>query len=409
MRMALDKKLPFIHLVESAGANLMKYMVDGWARGGEIFYSLARLSAAGVPTFTVLHGPSTAGGAYMPGMSDYNVGVKHNGMAALGGAALVRAATGEVADERTLGGTEMHASVSGLMEYLAEDDAEGIAQCRDLVGRLRWNDLCQTPPRRDFSEPLYDAEEILGLVPVDYKVPYEARELVARLVDGSDFMDFKARYGTTLVCLQGQVYGHKVGILCNNGPIDPDGAAKATHFIQLCDQAQMPLVFLNNITGYMVGTKYEHAGMIKMGSKMIQAVSNVRVPKISFYVGGSFGAGNYGMAGIGYHPDFLFTWPSATTGVMGGEQAASTMEQVAIVGAERRGETVDLDVLAKQRAAIENIFDSQSDAFYTSGRMLDHGMIDPRDTRKVLGFVLDTIWESQHRNLQPNAFGVARI
>ncbi len=409
MRMALDKKLPFIHLVESAGANLMKYMVEGWARGGEIFYSLARLSAAGVPTFTVLHGPSTAGGAYMPGMSDYNVGVKHNGMAALGGAALVRAATGEVADERTLGGTEMHASVSGLMEYLAEDDAEGIAQCRDLVGRLRWNDLCQAPPRRDFSEPLYDSEELLGLVPVDYKVPYEARELVARLVDGSDFMDFKSRYGTTLVCLQAQVYGHKVGIVCNNGPIDPDGAAKATHFFQLCDQAQMPLVFLNNITGYMVGTKYEHAGMIKMGSKMIQAVSNVRVPKISFYVGGSFGAGNYGMAGIGYHPDFLFTWPSATTGVMGGQQAAGTMEQVAIVGAERRGETVDHEALAKQRAAIENIFDSQSDAFYTSGRMLDHGMIDPRDTRKVLGFVLDTIWESQHRTLQPNAFGVARI
>lgn len=409
LRIALDKKLPFIHLVESAGANLMKYMVEGWAKGGEIFYMLARLSAAGVPTFTVLHGPSTAGGAYMPGMSDYNVGVKHNGMAALGGAALVRAATGEVADERELGGSEMHASVSGLIEYLAEDDADGIAQCRDLVGRLRWNDLCPALPLRDFAEPIYDAEEILGLVPTDYKVPYDARELVARLVDGSNFLDFKSRYGASMVCLQAEVFGHKIGVVANNGPIDPDGAAKATHFFQLCDQAQMPLVFLNNITGYMVGTKYEHAGMIKMGAKMIQAVSNVRVPKITFYVGGSFGAGNYGMAGIGYHPDFLFTWPSATTGVMGGQQAASTMEQVAIVSAERRGVDVDREALAKQRTTIEGIFDAQADAFYTSGRMLDHGMIDPRDTRKVLGFSLDTIWESQHRRLHPNAFGVARI
>lgn len=409
LKMALHKKLPFIHLVESAGANLMRYKVEGWALGGEIFYMLGRLSAAGVPTFTVLHGPSTAGGAYMPGMSDYNVGVKHNGMAALGGAALVQAATGEVSDERELGGTEMHASVSGLMEYLAENDADGIAQVRDLVGRIGWNARCAQMPPRDFVEPQYSSEEILGLVPVDYKIPYDARELVARIVDGSDFSDFKSRYGASMVCLHAKVYGHAVGILCNNGPIDPDGAAKATHFIQLCDQADIPLVFLNNITGYMVGLKYERAGMIKMGSKMIQAVSNVRVPKISFYVGASFGAGNYGMAGIGYHPDFLFTWPSAVTGVMGGEQAAGTMEQVAISGAKRRGVEVDMEALAKQRQAIESIFNSQNDAFTTSGKMLDCGMIDPRDTRRVLGVALDTLWEAKHRELHPNAFGVARI
>ena len=409
LRMALDKKLPFIHLVESAGANLMTYMVEGWARGGEIFYMLGRMSAAGIPTFTVLHGPSTAGGAYMPGMSDYNIGVKHNGMAALGGAALVHAATGEIADDRELGGTEMHASVSGLMEYLAEDDADGIYQCRELLGRIGWNDRCPALPDYSYEEPIYSSEEILGLVPTDYKIPYDVRELAARIVDGSDFIDFKSRYGATVVCLQAKVFGHRVGVVCNNGPIDTDGAAKATHFFQLCDQSETPIVFLNNITGYMVGTKYERAGMVKMGAKMIQAVSNVRVPKISFYVGASFGAGNYGMGGIGYHPDFLFTWPSATTGVMGGEQAAGTMEQVAIAGAARRGEDVDHEALAKQRAAIESHFAKQSDAFYTSGHMLDHGMIDPRDTRRVLGFALDTIWQSQRRQLQPNAFGVARI
>lgn len=409
MRIALDKKLPFIHLVESAGANLMEYKVETWARGGELFYMLGRLSAAGVPTLTVLHGPSTAGGAYMPGMSDYNIGVKNNGMAALGGAALVHAATGEVANERELGGTEMHASVSGLMEYLAEDDLDGLAQCRRVVSALGWNERAPKQDERQFEAPLYAAEEILGLVPVDYKVPYDARELIARLVDASAFLDFKARYGSSVVCVQAEIHGHPIGLIANNGPIDPDGAAKATHFFQLCDQAQKPIVFLNNITGYMVGTQYERAGMIKMGSKMIQAVSNIRVPKLTFYVGGSFGAGNYGMAGLGYHPDFLFTWPSAVTGVMGGEQAASTMEHVALVAAKRKGQEADMEALKKQRQAIENIFDSQADAFYTSGRMLDQGMIDPRDTRPLIGFLLDTIWEADRRVVNPNAFGVARI
>jgi geranyl-CoA carboxylase beta subunit len=409
MRLALANKLPFIHLVESAGANLMTYKVELWANGGSTFYTLGKLSAAGIPTMTVLHGPSTAGGAYMPGMSDYNVGVKHNGMAALGGAALVQAATGEVADERELGGSEMHAAVTGLIEYLAEDDRDGIRQIREVVGGIGWNEHCPTPPARTFDEPLYDAEEILGLVPVDYKVPYDARELIARIVDGSEFTDFKSRYGPNLVCVQAKVFGHPVGLVANNGPMGPDEAAKGAHFFQIMDQANLPLVFLNNITGYMVGTEYERAGMIKHGAKMIQAASNIRVPKLTYYVGASYGAGNYGMAGLGYEPDFLFTWPGAKTGVMSGESASGTMEAVALAGAKRRGVEPDMEALAKQRASIEAIFDAQEDAFFTSGRMLDNGIIDPRDTRKVLGFTLETIWERKHRTVHPNAFGVARM
>jgi len=409
LKIALRQKLPFIHLVESAGANLMEYEVELWAAGGGMFHGLARLSAAGIPTVTVLHGPSTAGGAYQPGMSDYVIGVRKNGMAALAGAALVYAATGEVADEQELGGAQMHATVSGLVEYLADDDAEGIAMARDLLARLDWNRRCSAPMPARFDEPKYDTDGIAGVVPVDYRRPYDVREVVARLVDGSDFVDFKPGYGPGTVCLQARIFGQACGIIGNNGPIDPNGAAKAAQFFQLCDQADLPIVFLNNTTGYMVGTEYERAGMIKHGSKMIQAVSNVRVPKISLYIGASFGAGNYGMAGYAYEPEFLFAWPNAVTGVMGGEQAAGTMELVARNAAKRRGQAVDEEQLAKQRQAIVAHFDRQSDAFYTSGRVLDQGVIDPRDTRRVLGFALETILESRHRELQPNSFGVARM
>lgn len=409
LKMALRQKLPFIHLVESAGANLMKYTVELWAIGGGLFHGLAKLSAAGIPTITVLHGLSTAGGAYHPGMSDYVIGVKNNGMAALGGAALVRAATGEVADDRDLGGTEMHASVTGLVEYLAEDDAHGIDIARDLVDRLDWNAQCQLMPRDSYDEPEASPEEIAGLVPVDYRTPYDVRELAARIADGSDISEFKPRYGLSTVCMHAKVYGHPCGIIGNNGPFDPDGATKAAQFFQLCDAANIPLVFLNNTTGYMVGTEYEHGGMIKHGSKMIQAVSNVRVPKITFYIGASFGAGNYGMCGYSYEPDFLFTWPNAQTGVMGGEQAAKTMEQVMTNAAHRRGQDVDEAALTAQMQAITEHFDRQHSAFYTSGHVLDHGMIDPRDTRKVLGFCLETCREARHRTLQPNSFGVARM
>jgi geranyl-CoA carboxylase beta subunit len=407
--MAIRLKLPFVHLVESAGANLMEYEVELWAEGGKLFRNLARLSAAGIPTVVVLHGPSTAGGAYMPGMSDYVIGVKHNGLMALGGAALVRAATGEVADERVLGGTEMHAATTGSVEYLAENDAQGVAMARDVVGRLDWNARLSPPHRRQYGPPVYDADEIAGIVPVDYTVPYDVREVIARIVDGSDFQEFKPLYGPATVCVQTSIMGFACGIIGNNGPFDPAGANKATHFFQLCDQADIPIIFLNNITGYMVGTEYEHDGMIKHGSKMIQAVTNVRVPKIALYIGASYGAGNYGMCGYAYEPDFLFSWPNASTGVMGGQQAARTMSQVAEVAAQRRGQPVDREAIAAQEATIQAIFSRQESAFYTSGRNLDHGVIDPRDTRKVLGFTLETCLEARNRALKPNSFGVARV
>jgi geranyl-CoA carboxylase beta subunit len=406
---ALRHKLPFVHLVESAGADLFAYRVEAWAHAGGMYYRHAQLSAAGIPTITVLHGPATAGGAYMPGMSDYVIGVKGRGRASLGGAALVRAATGEISDEEELAGTEMHATVSGLVEYVAEDDAHALQVARDLLKRLNWNSRTQRPGTRSYEEPHYDPDEIAGLVPVDYRKPYDVREVVARVTDASSFEDFKPRYGVSTVCAQGSIYGLGCGLIGNNGPIDPAGATKAAQFMQLCDQAGIPVIFLSNTTGYMVGKEYEHAGMIKHGSKMIQAASNIRVPRITLYVGASFGAGNYGMCGVGYVPDFLFTWPNATTGVMGGEQAASTMEQVARSGAERRGQQVDEALLARQREELITYFDSQSDAFYTSGRLLDQGMIDPRDTRRVLGFALETCWESRHRELRTNSFGVARL
>ena len=409
LRVAQEQRLPLIHLVESAGANLMQYTVELWANGGGMFHGLARLSAAGIPTIVVLHGPSTAGGAYQPGMSDYVIGVKKNGMAALAGAALVKAATGEVAEDAQLGGSEMHASVSGLVEYLAEDDNHGLEIARDLIGRLDWNAACPRPEPRSFGEPVFSPDEIAGVVPVDYRKPYDVREVFARVVDGSDFIDFKPRYGVSTVCIQAEVFGRPCGLIGNNGPIDPNGATKAAQFFQLCDQSNLPIIFLNNTTGYMVGTEYEHAGMIKHGSKMIQAVSNVKVPKISLYIGASFGAGNYGMCGYAYEPDFLFTWPNAITGVMGGEQAALTMEHVMINSARRRGKEIDTAALKVQKEAIIEHFDRQSDAFYTSGRLLDHGMIDPRDTRKVLGFALQTCWESRNRTLRPNSFGIARL
>ena len=407
--MALKLKLPLVHMVESAGANLMDYEVRWWSLAGSMYYNFAQLSAAGVPVISVLHGPSTAGGAYMPGMSDYVIGVRNNGMAALGGAALVKAATGEVSDERELGGTEMHASVSGVIEYLADDDDHGLEMAREVVDRLGWDEQLAPRAERTFAAPKHSPDELAGVVPTDYMVPYDVREVVARIVDGSDFLDFKSRYGSSTVCIQADIMGFACGIIGNNGPIDTAGANKAGQFFQLCDQAQIPLIFLHNTTGFMVGKEYEQAGMVKHGSKMIQAVANARVPKIGLHIGASFGAGNYAMGGLPYKPDFLFSWPNATTGVMAGQSAARTMTTVAEARAERTGKPVDRDVLAQQEARIRQIFDVQEDIFYTSGRCLDHGIIDPRDTRKVLGFCLETIAEAKARTVQPNAFGVARL
>ncbi len=406
---ALKQKTPFVHLVESAGANLMEYTVEGFLQGGTLFANLARLSAAGVPVVTLLHGSSTAGGAYMPGLSDYVVGVKGTGRAFLAGPPLLKAATGEIATEDELGGAEMHADVTGLVEYLAEDDGHAVLLGRQVIDRLQWNKRCPRREARSFAEPLYDPEEIAGIVPTDYRKPYDVREVVARIVDGSEFLDFKPRYGVSTVCLQADIFGHAVGIIGNNGPIDPDGATKAAQFIQLCDQADTPLVFLQNTTGYLVGTQYEQGGMIKHGSKMIQAVTNTSVPRLTLMIGASYGAGNYGMCGRGYDPDFLLSWPNARTGVMGGDQAAKVMSIVMEGAAKARGTEIDPEAMKAQEGMLTEIFDSQSDAFYTSGHLLDDGMIDPRDSRKALGFLLDTIWESRNRTVTPNSFGVGRM
>ena len=407
--MAKRHKLPLVHLVESAGANLMQYKVELWALGGGAFAGLAELSAMGLPIITVLHGLSTAGGAYMPGMSDYVIGVKENGMAALAGANLLRAATGEESSDKELGGAEVHSKVTGLVEYLAEDDKHAIEIARKVVLSLGWNRDARKIQKKNFLPPKYSQEEILGLVPTDYRRPYDVRELICRFVDGSDFIQFKPDYGVSTVCVQANIFGVPVGIIGNNAPIDPNGATKAAHFFQLCDQVNRPLIFLHNTTGYMVGSQYEHAGMIKHGAKMIQAVMNVKVPKIALYTGASFGAGNYGMCGFSYKPDFLLTWPNAQTGVMGGQQAAKTMEHVMRNSAKRKGKELDEEQFAKQVKGIEHHFDNQSDAFITSGRLIDHGMIDPRDTRKVLGFCLATCLEAQLRHLRPNNFGIARM
>tara|TARA_B100000700_G_scaffold223888_1_gene246818 strand:- start:247 stop:1869 length:1623 start_codon:yes stop_codon:yes gene_type:complete len=406
---AMKQKLPFVHLVESAGINLLNYTVEFWANFGAVFYGKARLSAAGIPTIAVLHGMSTAGGAYHTGMSDYVVGVKNNGMAALAGSALLKAATGEDSSNEELGGAEMHSVITGLVEYLANDDLEAINITRDLVNKLNWQDSGKEDKSIKFKDPKYTIDEVPGIVPIDYKRGYDIREVIARIVDGSEFLELKPRFGITMVCVQAEIEGQRCGILANNGPIDNQGANKAAQFIQLCDQIDIPLIFLNNVTGYMVGKKYEQAGMIKHGSKMIQAVSNAKVPKISIFMGASFGAANYGMCGYGYNPDFLFSWPNAKIGVMGGRQAASTMRQVIEGSAKRKNEELDQQKLEdKEKQMIEH-YDKQSDIFYVSGCLLDQGIIDPRDTRKVLSFSLKTFSEAKDRILKPNSFGIARM
>ena len=405
----MRQKLPLIHCVESAGANLLKYRVELWSQFGAVFRNLARMSSMGLPVISVLHGGSTAGGAYMPGMSDYVIGVKENGMAALGGAALVKAATGEEANDRELGGSEMHASTSGLVEYLVEDDAHGLLTARDVIRSLDWNKRGGSTHRQSYQPPMYPAEQLAGAVPTDPKTPYDFREVLARIVDGSSIEEFKSRYGVSTVCCHATISGIAVAFIGNNGPIDPAGATKVAHFVQLCDQADIPLIFCHNTTGYMVGTEYERAGMIKHGSKMVQAVATARMPKISLHIGASYGAGNYGMCGWSYEPDFLFSWPSSRTGVMAGQSAAKTMSEVARSVAARRGEEPPTEQLSAQEAQICAHFDAQEDAFFTSGRVLDHGVIDPRDTRKVLTFCLETIVEGRKRELRANSFGVARM
>ena len=405
--LALENKLPLVQLVESAGANLLRYRVEDFVRGGNIFRNLARLSAAGLPVVTVTHGSSTAGGAYQTGLSDYIVMVRGRTRAFLAGPPLLKAATGEIATEEELGGAEMHTSISGLGDYLAEDDRDALRIARDIMAGLAW-DRPASEASTTVEPPRYDPEDLLGIMPMDHKRPVDMRQAIARFVDGSDFIEFGTDYGPATVCGHAKIEGHPVGIITNNGPLDPAGANKATHFIQACCQSGTPLLYLNNTTGYMVGRAYEEAGMIKHGSKMIQAVTSATVPQITIYCGASFGAGNYGMCGRGFHPRFCFSWPNARTAVMGGEQAAETMAIVTEAAAARRGKPVEKEKLEAMKAQIVGVFDGQMDVFATSARVLDDGVIDPRDTRAVLSEVLAICREGDARSPQRMQFSVAR-
>ena len=405
-QLALENSLPFVHLVESAGANLLRYRVEDFIFGGSHYARLARMSAAGIPVLTIVHGSATAGGAYMPGMSDFVVMVRDRARAFLAGPPLLKAATGEIATEEELGGALMHASVSGLAECLAEDDADAIRALREHLRRLAWQR--HESPLPAAPAPRFDPDELLSVMPVDGRKPVDMREVIARLCDDSDFMDFQPAYGSATVCAHASIGGFPVGILTNNGPLDPAGSSKATHFIQQCCQSGLPLVYLQNTTGYIVGRESERAGMIKHGSKMIQAVANATVPQVTIQCGASYGAGNYGMCGRGFAPRFLFSWPNAHTAVMGAEQAAGTMAIVMEAAARERGLEPDRAQIDGMRAKIVETFDRQTSSFYTSGRMLDDGIIDPRDTRGVLTQVLLLFRRAEGLALRPLTFGVAR-
>jgi len=402
---ARENKLPLIYLVESGGANLL-YQSEMFVEGGRSFANQARLSAAGIPQIAVVHGASTAGGAYLPGLSDYVVLVKGRSSIYLAGPPLVKAAIGEDASEDELGGADTHARITGLGEYLADNDAHAIALTRELVDKLPWDTVGAAAAA---PAPRFDAEELLGVVPADERQPYDVREVIARIVDASDFLEFKTAYAPDTICGHARIEGRPVGILGNNGPIQPQGSTKAAQFIQLCDQSGTALVFLQNTTGYMVGTEAERSGAIKHGSKMIQAVANARVPKFTVVLGGSFGAGNYGMCGRGFDPRFIFSWPTARTSVMGGAQAAKVMDIVNRAKLERGGLPVNDEALAAMSEQLRLRIDRESNVLFGTARLWDDGVIDPRDTRRLLALCLALADDAEVRRLRPNAFGVARL
>jgi geranyl-CoA carboxylase beta subunit len=406
---ALQNKLPVIYLVESGGANLM-YQSEIFVEGGRSFANQARMSAAGIPQISVVHGSSTAGGAYLPGLSDYVVLVRGRSSIYLAGPPLVKAAIGEDCTDDELGGAETHAQVTGLGEYLTEDDAHAIALTRELMDKINWDTAPQASAQgTGFAAPLFDEQELMGIVPADEREPYDVREVIARLVDGSDFLEFKAGYAPEMMCGHARIEGRLVGILGNNGPIQPAGSTKAAQFIQLCDQSGTPLLFLQNTTGYMVGSVAERNGAIKHGSKMIQAVANARVPKFTVVLGGSYGAGNYGMCGRGFDPNFIFSWPTARTAVMGGAQAAKVMDIVNRAKVERMGMEANDEALKAMSDGLRLRLDKESAALFGTARLWDDGIIDPRDTRRILGLCLALAAEAATRRLNANTFGVARL
>ena len=401
---ARDNRLPLISLSQSGGANLA-YAHEVFIPGGRGFANQARLSALGLPQVTVVHGSATAGGAYQPGLSDYVIMVRGQATMYLAGPPLLKAATGEVATDEDLGGAAMHTQVSGVGDYLAETDADGIRLARAVIDALPWP---RDAAPAVVEAPLFPASDLMGIVPADARQPYDCREIVARLADGSAFLDFKPDYDAATVCGHARIGGHPIGIIGNNGPITAQGAAKAGQFIQLCDQSGTPLLFLHNTTGFLVGTEPERAGIIKHGSKMIQAVANARVAKLSVVVGGSYGAGNYAMCGRGFDPRFIFAWPNARTSVMGPAQAGQVMRIVTEAAMIRAGavDMAKLDALEQGTAAM---LAEATTALASSARLEDDGIIDPRQTRDILALVLDLIAAEGTRALRPNTFGVARL
>ncbi|MEV6980633.1 carboxyl transferase domain-containing protein [Sphaerisporangium sp. NPDC051017] len=386
---ALENRLPLINLVESGGADLPTQK-EIFIPGGRVFRDLTRLSAAGVPTVAIVFGNSTAGGAYVPGMSDHVVMVKERAKVFLGGPPLVKMATGEEADDESLGGAEMHARVSGLADHLALDEHDALRLGRRIVRRL--NHRKPGPPPGPARPPLYDEEELLGIVPEDLRVPFDPREVIARVVDASEFDEFKPLYGESLVTGWAELHGYPIGILANaRGVLFSDESRKAAQFIQLACRARTPLLFLQNTTGYMVGKEYEQGGIIKHGAMMINAVSNSTVPHLTVVMGASYGAGNYGMCGRAYDPRFLFSWPSAKSAVMGPAQLAGVLSIVGRAAAQARGQVYDEEADAAMRQMVETQIESESLPFFLSGRLYDDGVIDPRDTRTVLGLCLSAI------------------
>jgi len=403
LQIARENRIPYVSFVESAGADLRmpsatkeeggsagRARVDHFAETGRFFYEMIELSKLRIPVVCVVFGSSTAGGAYQPGMSDYNIVIKEQSKIFLAGPPLVKMATGEESDDETLGGAKMHAEVSGLAEYFAEDERDACRLCREVVSHLNWRKP-GPPPSLRADPPLLDPEDLLGLMSPDLRRPVDVRELIGRVVDGSRFEEFKPRYGSTLVCGWSSIHGYPIGILGNNGVLDPQSAEKAAHFIQLCNQIDTPLLFLQNLTGFVVGRDFEHAGIIKKGSQMINAVTNSTVPHITIIFGNSYGAGTYAMSGRAFNNRFTFVWPSAKIAVMGGKQIAGVMSIVRRGQAARKGEPFDEEADARIVALVEAAQERGSLALEATGAISDDGIIDPRDTRTVLGICLSVV------------------
>ncbi len=402
---AMENKLPMVYLVESAGANL-NYQADVFIEGGKCFANQAKMSALGIPQITVVHGSCTAGGAYLVGLSDYVIAVKKQAKIFLAGPPLLKAATGEIATDEELGGAAMHASISGTAEYCADNDKDGISIARELIAKLYPESITI---KQEDNPPHYPIEELASIIPKEIKTPYDVREVIARLVDNSNFLAFKEDYDSYLICGHAAINGYACGILGNNGPITNHGATKAAQFIQLCCQANIPIIYLQNTTGFMVGKNEEQGGIIKHGSKMLQALVNASVMQITLVIGGSYGAGNYGMCGRGMGPNFIFSWPNSRTSVMGSEQAASVMAMVTQAKMAKKGIEVPKEKLKAIKDDIIKKMDHEANPYYTSARLYDDGIINPLDSRKILALLLSLQETTKNNHTQSASFGVARF